>query len=143
MIRMTRVRLINWHNFVDNTIDFKTVTYLIGVNAVGKTTILDAIRYCLTTNRNFNAAGNKRSKRSLQGSVHQKQRADNVYLRPGHTVSYIGIEFLDESIRKRFTIVARVESESPYQNLKQVLFFATPFCRKLQNENVGCCRTVL
>lgn len=120
MIRMTRVRLINWHNFVDNTIDFKTVTYLIGVNAVGKTTILDAIRYCLTTNRNFNAAGNKRSKRSLQGSVHQKQRADNVYLRPGHTVSYIGIEFLDESIRKRFTIVARVESESPYQNLKQV-----------------------
>ena len=23
------------------------------------------------------------------------------------------------------------------------LFFATPFCRKLQNENVGCCRTVL
>lgn len=120
MIRMTRVRLINWHNFVDNTIDFKTVTYLIGVNAVGKTTILDAIRYCLTTNKSFNAAGNKKSMRSLQGSVHQKQRADNVYLRPGHTVSYIGIEFLDESIKKRFTIVSRVESESPYQNMKQV-----------------------
>ena len=50
MIRMTRVRLINWHNFIDNTIEFKTISYMIGVNAVGKTTIMDAIRYCLTTN---------------------------------------------------------------------------------------------
>ena len=30
---------------------------MIGVNAVGKTTILDAIRYCLTTNREFQCAG--------------------------------------------------------------------------------------
>jgi len=120
MIRMTRVRLINWHNFTDNTIDFKTITYLIGVNAVGKTTIMDAIRYCITTNKEFNTAGNRKSGRTLQGSVHQKQRADNEYLRPGHTVSYIGIEFLDESIRKRFTITARVESESPAQELRHV-----------------------
>ena len=28
-------------------------------------------------------------------------------------------------------------------SLSPDLFFATPFCRKLQNENVGCCRTVL
>lgn len=120
MIRMTRVRLINWHNFIDNTIDFKTISYLIGVNAVGKTTIMDAIRYCITTNKEFNTAGNKKSGRTLQGSVHQKQRAENEYLRPGHTVSYIGIEFLDESIGKRFTIIARVESESPTQELRHV-----------------------
>ncbi len=24
-----------------------------------------------------------------------------------------------------------------------LLFFASPFCRKLQNKNVGCCKTVL
>ena len=120
MIRMTRVRLINWHNFIDNTIDFRTISYLIGVNAVGKTTIMDAIRYCITTNKEFNTAGNKKSGRTLQGSVHQKQRAENEYLRPGHTVSYIGIEFLDENISKRFTIVARVESESPAQELRHV-----------------------
>ena len=23
------------------------------------------------------------------------------------------------------------------------MFFASPFCRKLQNKNVGCCKTVL
>ena len=120
MIKMTRLRLINWHNFQDNIIDFKDITYLLGVNAVGKTTIMDAIRYCLTTNKDFNTAGNKKSGRTLLGSVHQKQRAENSYLRLGHTVSYIGIEFLDESINKYFVISVRVESETPKQELKGV-----------------------
>lgn len=120
MIRMTRLHLINWHNFQDDIIDFKNITYLLGVNAVGKTTIMDAIRYCLTTNKDFNTAGNKKSGRTLLGSVHQKQRAEDSYLRPGHTVSYIGIEFLDEKINKNFVITVRVESETPKQDLKGV-----------------------
>ena len=120
MIRMTRLHLINWHNFQDDIIDFKNITYLLGVNAVGKTTIMDAIRYCLTTNKDFNTAGNKKSGRTLLGSVHQKQRAEDSYLRPGHTVSYIGIEFLDENINKNFIITVRVESETPKQDLKGV-----------------------
>lgn len=101
-------------------IDFKNVTYLIGLNAVGKTTIMDAIRYCLTTNKDFNTAGNKKSGRTLQGSVHQKQRAENSYLRPNHTVTYIGIEFLDDTINKNFVITVRVESENPNQELRHV-----------------------
>lgn len=120
MIRMTRLHLINWHNFQDDIIDFKNISYLLGVNAVGKTTIMDAIRYCLTTNKDFNTAGNKKSGRTLLGSVHQKQRAEDSYLRPGHTVSYIGIEFLDENINKNFVITVRVESETPKQDLKGV-----------------------
>ena len=120
MIKMTRLRLINWHNFQDDTIDFKNITYLLGVNAVGKTTIMDAIRYCLTTNKDFNTAGNKKSGRTLLGSVHQKQRAEDSYLRPGHTVSYIGVEFRDEAISKTFVIIVRVESETPKQDLKGV-----------------------
>lgn len=120
MIQMMRMHLINWHNFIDDIIDFKNVTYLIGLNAVGKTTIMDAIRYCLTTNKDFNAAGNRKSGRTLQGSVHQKQRAEDSYLRPNHTVTYIGIEFLDEAIQKTFIISVRVESESPKQELRHV-----------------------
>ena len=120
MIRMTRLHLINWHNFQDDIIDFKNITYLLGVNAVGKTTIMDAIRYCLTTNKDFNTAGNKKSGRTLLGSVHQKQRAEDSYLRPGHTVSYIVFEILDENINKNFVITVRVESETPKQDLKGV-----------------------
>ncbi len=95
MIELKRLKLINWHNFENVTFDCARLTYMIGVNAVGKTTILDAIRYCLTTNRNFNALGNKKSGRTLQGSVHAKQRGENAYRRPGRTVAYIGAEFWD------------------------------------------------
>lgn len=120
MIQLSRVRLINWHNFVDDTLAFEKITYLIGVNAVGKTTILDAIRYCLTTNKDFNALGNRRSARTLQGSVHGKQRGENAYTRRGHTVSYIGVEFLDQARAQKFVITVRVESESPEQEMRHV-----------------------
>ena len=46
MIELKRLKLINWHNFENVTFDCARLTYMIGVNAVGKTTILDAIRYC-------------------------------------------------------------------------------------------------
>ena len=120
MIELKRVRLINWHNFQDETIPFRMVTYLIGVNAVGKTTIMDAIRYCLTTNKDFNAAGNRKSGRTLQGSIHGKQRGENVFLRPGHTVGYVGVEFYDHEKKTTFVIAVRVESESPEQELRHV-----------------------
>ncbi len=117
MIELKRLKLINWHNFENATFDCARLTYMIGVNAVGKTTILDAIRYCLTTNRSFNALGNKKSGRTLQGSVHAKQRGENAYRRPGHTVAYIGAEFWDSVKRVPFVIAVRVESEGPMQEL--------------------------
>ena len=117
MIELKRLKLINWHNFENVTFDCARLTYMIGVNAVGKTTILDAIRYCLTTNRNFNALGNKKSGRTLQGSVHAKQRGENAYRRPGRTVAYIGAEFWDTVKRTNFVIAVRVESEGPMQEL--------------------------
>jgi len=117
MIELKRLKLINWHNFENVTFDCARLTYMIGVNAVGKTTILDAIRYCLTTNRNFNALGNKKSGRTLQGSVHAKQRGENAYRRPGRTVAYIGAEFWDSVKRTNFVIAVRVESEGPMQEL--------------------------
>lgn len=128
MIELRRLRLVNWHNFSDDLLEFKQLTYLIGVNAVGKTTIMDAIRYCLTASKNFNALGNKKSGRTLQGSIHGKQRGNNIYTRPGHTVSYIGTEFMNSSTRETFVIVVRVESESPAQEMRHVqqTWFVTP-----------------
>ena len=97
MIRMTRLHLINWHNFQDDIIDFKNITYLLGVNAVGKTTIMDATGIASPPIRTLILPEIKKSGRTLLGSVHQKQRAEDSYLRPGHTVSYIGIEFFGRS----------------------------------------------
>ena len=47
MIELKRLKLINWHNFENVTFDCARLTYMIGVNAVGKTTILDAMCYAL------------------------------------------------------------------------------------------------
>ena len=71
----------------------------------------------LLSNRNFNALGNKKSGRTLQGSVHAKQRGENAYRRPGRTVAYIGAEFWDSVKRTHFVIAVRVESEGPMQEL--------------------------
>lgn len=127
MITLRRLRLINWHNFANDLLDICQITYLIGVNGVGKTTILDALRYCLTTSKNFNALGNRKSKRTLLGSVHGKQRDQDGdrprYSRKGHTVSYIGAEFQDNTAepgQDTFVIVVRVESEKPDEDMRHV-----------------------
>ena len=82
MIRMKRLHLINWHNFQDDIIDFKNITYLLGVNAVGKTTIMDAVRYCLTTNKDFNTAGNKERK-NTSGFSSPKAKGTRILSSPG------------------------------------------------------------
>ena len=119
MIALKRIKLINWHNFVNDCIDVENISYIIGLSGVGKTTIMDAVRYCLTTNKNFNSIGNKNSSRTLQGSVHGKQHTGG-YSRPDHTVSYIGCEFLDTDIGKCFIICVRIDSESPDKDLSKV-----------------------
>lgn len=127
MITLNRLRLINWHNFSNDLLDIRQITYLIGVNGVGKTTILDALRYCLTTSKNFNALGNRKSKRTLLGSVHGKQRDQDGdhprYSRKGHTASYIGAEFRDDTAapgKDTFVITVRVESEKPDEDMRHV-----------------------
>ena len=35
MIALCRLRLINWHNFVNDLLNIQQITYLIGVNGVG------------------------------------------------------------------------------------------------------------
>ncbi len=36
MIELKRLKLINWHNFENVTFDCARLTYMIGVNAVGR-----------------------------------------------------------------------------------------------------------
>ena len=47
MKTLTRIRLINWHLFENTTITCHGTTYFIGVNGVGKSTVLDAIQFAL------------------------------------------------------------------------------------------------
>lgn len=48
MILLDKLRLINWHYFLNVTADIKKITFLTGANGTGKSTIIDAMQLLLT-----------------------------------------------------------------------------------------------
>ena len=103
---LTRLRLVNWHYFEDETVSFNGATLISGINASGKSTILDAIKMVLTVNtRNFNTAANENSKRDLMGYVRCKVGEDaKAYNREGVVISHVALEFFDEEKKKTFVL---------------------------------------
>ena len=72
MKQLTRIRLINWHLFENAAITCNGTTYLIGVNGVGKSTILDAVQFALVGGQRdirFNQAAVAGGKRTLASYV--------------------------------------------------------------------------
>lgn len=115
---LTRLKLINWHYFSSETIDFKNINLFSGENGAGKSTILDAIQLVLTTNtRRFNLAANADSSRNLKSYVRGKTGEEgNEYLRKKAIISYIALEIFDEAKQRYFVIGAKFDSpdiESP------------------------------
>lgn len=65
MKKLTKIKLINWHYFQNETINVDGSFLLSGENASGKSTILDAIQLVLTTStKSFNLATTVGEKRS-------------------------------------------------------------------------------
>ena len=110
--RLTRIRLINWHYFVDETIEVAGSFLVSGENTAGKSTVLDAIQLVLTTNkRKFNTAANEKSNRNLKGYVRCKTGNENSnYLRNGSVITYVALEFYEERTGKTFVIGAKIDS---------------------------------
>lgn len=96
---ITRIRLVNFHNFIDETIDLPDGghLFLLGDNGCGKTTILDAIHYVLTAGQEmeWNAAarvaGSRREGRRVQGIV-MRFNIDRGIMNPEGGVSYALLE---------------------------------------------------
>lgn len=114
MKRMTKIRLINWHYFVNETIDINGSFLLSGENKTGKSTIIDAIQYVLTTDpRKFNKAANEKSKRDLKGYVRCKTGAEGQnykYKSSDNIISYIAVEFYDDKTNRNFVIGVKIDS---------------------------------
>ncbi len=96
---ITRIRLVNFHNFIDETIDLPDGghLFLLGDNGCGKTTILDGIHYALTAGQEmeWNAAarvaGSRREGRRVQGIV-MRFNIDRGVMNPQGGVSYALLE---------------------------------------------------
>ncbi len=77
MKRIHRIRLVNFHNFVDETIELRDGghLFLLGDNGSGKTTVLDAVHFVLSGGESLelNAAarlgGRREEGRTLQGVI--------------------------------------------------------------------------
>lgn len=112
MKKLCRIRLINWHYFVNETISVNGSFLISGENTAGKSTILDAIQLVLTTNnRKFNTAANEKSSRDLKGYVRCKTgNEDSAYIRTGSVITYVALEFYEEKSDKYFTLGVKIDS---------------------------------
>lgn len=109
---LTRIRLINWHYFENETINVNGSFLVSGENTSGKSTLLDAIQLVLTTNhRKFNTAANEKSNRDLKGYVRCKTgNEDNAYIRKGSVITYVALEFYEEKSARYFTLGVKIDS---------------------------------
>ena len=110
MKRLARMLLVNWYFFRKEVIEFDTLTFLTGKNAVGKSTIIDALQLVLladTSGSFFNKAANGRSRRTLAGYLRGELTDDGsggfTYLRNDPFTSYVALEFFDEEKNLPFT----------------------------------------
>lgn len=111
MKTLKKLKIINWHYFWNETIDFGGINFLTGLNASGKSTLIDAIQVLLlgdTSGRFFNKAAMDKSNRTLKGYL-RGELGDNLdggfhYLRNGRFSSYIAMEFFDDKNATSFTM---------------------------------------
>ena len=139
-MKLTRIHLINWHIFSDNTIDFFGNLLITGENGNGKSTLIDAIFFVLSggDDKCFNSAANNESTRSLKSYLQCKigtEGKENFRDEP-NIVCHIALEFFDETEHKSHilgTIIEIIDSSKPRfhfyimnnQNLQSLNFVDT------------------
>ncbi len=140
MKQLTHIRLINWHLFEDVTIPCRGTTYFIGVNGVGKSTILDAVQFALVGGQRdvrFNRAAMSASRRTLAGYVRGELGTEGQRFLRDDATAVVALEFQnsDESYFVHGAVIdAYADNRSPdiayfivhNAPLNDVWFFQTP-----------------
>jgi len=128
--QIARVRLVNFHNFVNETIDIRKGghLFLVGPNGSGKSTVIDAIHTVLSAAHDIelNAAarlgGRKDEGRTLQGVVLRYDRELGA-LNEGGGISYAAIELATANGDKRIALGIGLEATTMEARLSRWGFF--------------------
>ncbi len=123
MKKLTKIKLINWYTFENETIDLYGNCLISGANGSGKSTLLDAIQFILTAGgTQFNKAADEKSKRNLESYVRGKiGTANKEYLRNGDVTSYVALQFHDYETKTKDIIGACIEVSSGFKP-KRIFF---------------------
>jgi len=107
---MRELRLINFHNFTDETINIKGSLFLIGNNGTGKTTIIDSLHLILTGGQQltYNAATifgpRSEAGRTLAGVILRHDFESGKVVREDGAVGYAALELWHPKMKHAVTI---------------------------------------
>ena len=120
--KLTKIKLVNWHLFSNQTIEIKDNALISGENGSGKSTLLDAMQYLFVGGRSgskFNIAATDDAKRTLEGYVRGRIGAENKeYLRNGDVISHLALEFYDEQ-SKKYSVIGVILDLPKLSQLKE------------------------
>ena len=129
---LKKVLLINWHSFSKELIEIGNINFLTGKNAVGKSTIVDAIQLVVlgdTRGTSFNKAASEKSGRTvisyLKGEVGSDNEGNKKYLREGDFASYVALEFYDDVNNIPFVIGLQFDVSGDKLYSHQIIYDGT------------------
>ena len=113
-MKLTKIKLINWHLFTNTTMEIKGNFLLTGENGSGKSTFTDALYYLLSggDEKCFNHAANANARRTLASYVKGKlgnEGEGKEFLRNGSDiVSHIAVELREKKHSAVFGCVIEI-----------------------------------
>lgn len=126
MKKLTKIKLINWHGFYDETIDISGSVLFTGDNGSGKSTIVDALYFLLTggEENKFNTAANESTKRTLETYMRGRVGTEGKeFLREeNNLISHIALEFNDDLVKKYFVLGVVLEIQESRQKIGKTFY---------------------
>ncbi len=119
MKTLTKIKLINWHGFYNETIEVNGSVLITGENGTGKSTLLDAIYFVLTGGEeNFNSAANTNNSRTVETYMRGKTGIEgSAFLRNDkNLISHIALEYHDTNKNEYFIMGVVLEIQEGKTN---------------------------
>ena len=128
MKKITKIKLINWHVFYNETIEVSGNALLTGENGSGKSTVMDALHFLLSGGTaKFNPAASSEASRTLETYMRGKLGYENRrFLRnDNNLISHIALEYYDD-VDERYLVIGAVleirdNSTKPDQRFYRVI----------------------